>query len=65
MRRAYLLIALPAAVVGVFYFIVFHLMGMEVRLAPFLGTAAAFLAAVWIVRRYQKRKIGRTGGRSW
>ena len=62
MRRAYLLIAVPAAVVGIFYFAIFHALGMPVGWAPFLGTAGVFVAALLFVRRYQQRKLRRPGG---
>jgi hypothetical protein len=57
MRRAYLLIAVPAAIVGGFYLAIFHELGMPVGWAPFLGTAFLFLAALILVRRYQRRKL--------
>jgi hypothetical protein len=59
MRRAYLLIVVPAAVVGVFYFAIFHSLGMPIGWAPFLGSAGAFIAALLLVRRYQRRKSKR------
>ena len=55
MSRAYLLVLIPAALVGVLYVAVFHAMGAELKLAPFLGAALAVAAAVLIVRHYQKR----------
>jgi hypothetical protein len=61
MSRAYLLIILPAALVGVCYFAVFHSLGMPVKPAPFLGAAAGFVAAVLVVRYYQRRKSRRPG----
>ena len=61
MRRAYLLIAIPAAVVGIAYVILLHYMGVPVHVGPFLGAAAAFVAAVLIVRYFQKRKSRRHG----
>ena len=64
MRRAYLLIVLPAAIVGIFYFAIFHALGMEIHAAPFVGAAVAIVAALLIVRRYQRRKIRRHGGSS-
>jgi len=60
--RAYLIIIVPAAVVGVFYLAIFRGLGFDVRLAPFLGTAAAFLGALIGVWRYQRRKQGGRGG---
>ncbi|HEY4581068.1 MAG TPA: hypothetical protein VIG89_08535 [Candidatus Acidoferrales bacterium] len=61
-RRAYLIIILPAAVVAVFYLAIFRGLGFEVRLAPFLGTAAVFFGALIGVWRYQRRKQGGRGG---
>ena len=60
--RAYLLIALPAAIVGIFYFLLFRGMGIEMHAAPFLGAVGAFVAALLLVRRHQRRKVRRPGG---
>ena len=59
MRRAYLLIAIPAALVSVGYVIVLRYLGVQIRGGPFLGTAAAAVAAILIVRHYQRSKSGR------
>jgi hypothetical protein len=56
MRRAYLLIVIPAIVVGIFYFAVFHSLGMAIRPAPFVGAIASFVAALLGVRYFQRRK---------
>lgn len=64
MRRAYLLIVLPAVVVGAFYFAIFHALRMEIHPAPFLGAGLAFAAALFFVLRYQRRKARRHGGPS-
>ncbi len=61
MRRAYLLIVVPAAVVGIFYLAVFHSLGMPVGWGPFLGTAVVFITALLFVRRHQQRKLRRPG----
>jgi ABC-type Fe3+ transport system permease subunit len=61
MRRAYLLIAIPAALVGVGYLILLRHLGAQIHGVPFLGTAAAAVAAILIVRRYQRRKSRRHG----
>jgi len=61
MSRAFVLILLPAAVVGVFYVVVFRSIGADLHFAPFLGAAVAVGAAVWLVRRSQRRKIKRPG----
>jgi ABC-type spermidine/putrescine transport system permease subunit II len=61
MGRAYLLIVVPAAVVGIFYLAIFHSLGMAVGWAPFLGAAGVFAAALILVRRYQQRKVRRPG----
>ena len=62
MRRAYLLIVLPAVIVGIFYFAIFHALGMEIHPAPFVGAAVAIASALWFVWRYQRRKVKRHGG---
>jgi hypothetical protein len=61
MRRAYLLIVLPAAIVGLIYFAIFHSLGMQVHPAPFLGAAGGFVVAVLVVNYYQRRKPRRPG----
>jgi len=61
MRRAYLLIAIPAVLVGIAYVILLRFIGVHIRLGPFLGTAAAFITAILIVRRHQRRKSRRHG----
>ena len=61
MRRAYLLIAIPAVLVGTAYVILLRHIGMQIHAGPFLGTAAAFVAAVLLVRHYQRRKSRRHG----
>ncbi|HZP34565.1 MAG TPA: hypothetical protein VFB23_14500 [Candidatus Acidoferrales bacterium] len=61
MRRAYFLIAIPAVLVGIAYVILLHRLGFEIHSAPFLGTAVAAIAAILLVRRYQKRKPRRHG----
>ncbi len=60
MSRAYLLILAPAAVVGVFYFLIFHSFGMAIRSAPFLGTLGLLVVAVVLVRHYQGIKPDRS-----
>ena len=62
MRRAYFLIAIPGVLVGIAYVILLHYIGVPIHVGPFLGAAAAFLAAVLIVRQYQKRKSRRHRG---
>jgi uncharacterized membrane protein len=59
MRRAYFLIAIPAALVGVAYVILLRHIGVQIHGGPFLGMAAAFVAAILIVRHYQRRKARR------
>ncbi len=61
MRRAYLLIVIPGVVVGIAYVILLHHIGAPIHPAPFLGAAAAFVAAVLMVRYYHKRKSRRHG----
>lgn len=61
MRRAYILITVPAAIVGVFYVVVFHWAGLQVSFVPFIGAGGVFIAALLLVRRYQRRKMRKTG----
>jgi ABC-type spermidine/putrescine transport system permease subunit II len=61
MSRAYLLIVVPAIIVGIFYLAIFHSLGMPIGWAPFLGSAVAFAVALFLVRRYQRRKVRRPG----
>ncbi len=61
MSRAYLLIVIPAVIVGAFYLAIFHSLGMAVSWAPFLGTAVLFVGALFLVLRRQRRKVKRTG----
>lgn len=61
MRRAYLLITLPALLVGIGYVVLLNHLGVQIRNGPFLGAGAAFIAAILIVRHYQRRKSRRRG----
>lgn len=61
MRRAYLLIVIPAVLVGIAYVILLRQIGVQIRPGPFLGTGAVFIAAILIVRRHQRRKSRRHG----
>lgn len=61
MRRAYLLIAIPAVLVGVGYVILLRRLGVQIHGGPFLGAGFAAVAAILIVRRYQRRKSRRHG----
>lgn len=61
MRRAYFLITVPAVLVGIAYVVLLHYLDVPIHAGPFLGAAAAFIAAVLIVRHFQKRKARRHG----
>jgi hypothetical protein len=61
MRRAYLLIFIPALIVGVCYFAVFHGLGYPISPVPFLAAAGAVVAAVILVRYYLHRHMRRPG----
>jgi ABC-type Fe3+ transport system permease subunit len=58
LQRAYLIILIPAVLVGISYVAIFRWLGFDIPLGPLLGTAAAFLAALFGVWRYQRRKQG-------
>jgi hypothetical protein len=56
MNRAYLLIAIPAALVGIAYVVLLRRIGVQIYGAPFLGAAVALLAVILIVRRFHRSK---------
>ena len=58
MHKGFLIVFVPAAIVGISYIALFHWLGFDVGLAPFLGTAAAFLGGLIGVLRHQRRKDG-------
>lgn len=62
MRRAYLLIAIPALLVGAGYVLVFRSLRLEIEALPFVAVLGAFAAALWLVRRHRHRKVRRPGG---
>lgn len=62
MNRGFLIILLPAVIVGIFYVAIFHWLGFALRPAPFLGTAAAFAIGLIVVWRSQRKKQGKRGG---
>jgi hypothetical protein len=61
MHRAYILILVPALIVGILYFVVFRAAGIEIHAAPFLGAIGAFAAGLLAVRYSQRRKARRPG----
>ena len=61
MRRAYFLIGIPAVLVGIGYVILLRHVGVQIHSGPFLGAAAAVIAAILMVRHYQRRKSRRHG----
>ena len=61
-RQAYLIILIPAVVVGASYITLFRWLGFDIPLGPLLGTAAAFPIALFGVWRYQRRKHDGRGG---
>jgi hypothetical protein len=61
-HKGFLIVFVPAAIVGSCYIALFRSLGYDVGLAPFLGTGVAFaggLAGVW---RYHRRKRRGPGG---
>jgi uncharacterized membrane protein YjjB (DUF3815 family) len=62
MSRAYFLILIPAALVGVGYVILLRRLNVPIHIGPFLGAAVAAIAAILIVRHYQRRKSRRHNG---
>jgi hypothetical protein len=62
MNRAYLLVFIPAILAGAAYIFVFRHEGIPFGPGPLLMGAAGFLAAILLVRIYERRKH-RAGGR--
>ena len=61
MQRAFLIVLIPALVVGIFYLLMFRGLGFELTPLPFLGAAAALAAGLIGVWRYQRRKGQKRG----
>jgi hypothetical protein len=62
MNRAYLLVFIPAILAGAAYVFVFRHIGVPVRPFPLVMGVVGFLAAIALVRAYDRRKQ-RAGGR--
>ena len=56
MNRAFLIVLIPAALVGLGYVFVFRHAGIPLRPIPLAMAALGFLVAVGLVHRYQRRK---------
>ena len=56
MQRAFLIVLIPALVVGIFYVAMFRGLGLALSPLPCIGVAAAIAAGLIGVRRYQRRK---------
>ena len=61
MNRAFLIVLVPAILVAAGYLAVISYLGLRLSFARFLVAGGGFLAAVLIVRLYQRRKA-RTSG---
>jgi ABC-type spermidine/putrescine transport system permease subunit II len=62
MNRAYLVVFIPAILAGIAYVFVFRHEGIPFGWGPLVMGAAVFLAAIALVRIYERRKH-RAGGR--
>jgi len=56
MNRAFLIVLIPAVLVGLGYVFVFRHAGIPLRPIPLVMAALGFLVAVGLVHRYQRRK---------
>jgi len=56
MNRAFLIVLVPAAIAAAAYLGVMARLGVRPSLGRFFGAGAIFLAAVFIVSRYRRRK---------
>jgi positive regulator of sigma E activity len=61
MNRSLLIIAVPALLVLAGYIIVLRQLGLTPGYLRLLVAAAGFLVALWLVRRYQRKKARATG----
>ncbi len=61
MNRSFLIIAAPALVVAAGYIIVLRRLGLSPNYLRLSVVLAAFLLAVWLVRRHQRRKARPAG----
>jgi ABC-type spermidine/putrescine transport system permease subunit II len=59
MNRSFLIIILPAIVVGLGYLFMFHWLGYALEPFRFVGAAIVVVAAVILVQRHQRRKAPR------
>jgi len=56
MNRAFLIIAIPAAVVATLYLLVARYLHAQLKWLPFVGAGVAFVIAVGSVHWYRRRK---------
>jgi hypothetical protein len=59
MNRSFLVIIIPAILVAIGYVLVLHWSGYGVPPLPFIGTGIAFVVALLLVNRHQRRKASR------
>jgi ABC-type spermidine/putrescine transport system permease subunit II len=57
MNRSFLIVILPAIVVGLGYLFMFHWLGYALEPFRFVGAAIVVVAAVILVQRRKRRKI--------
>ena len=56
MNRSFLIVIVPAVAVGLGYLFMFHWLGFALEPFRFIGAAVLLGAAVYLVRRRQRRK---------
>jgi hypothetical protein len=59
MNRSFLIIAVPAIAVALGYTLVLRWLGYELEWSRFVLAGVAVVAAVFLVQRYQRRKVSR------
>jgi len=63
MNRAFLIIAIPAALVAIAYVLLAIYAGVQLTYFRIAGGVAGFAAAVYLVRAYHKRHKSRASSR--
>ncbi len=59
MNRSFLIVLIPAVVVGLGYLLMFHFLGFALEPFRFVGAVVLIIGAIILVQRRQRRKASR------